>query len=82
MSYKFLDIKVRCPKNYYRVYPMQIIFVTLDDGKNFPFPVNGCDDHNGSDTCQKCCADITLKFYNGYDYHPLDVITPDLSKYE
>lgn len=82
MSHKFLNIKVRCPANYCRIYPMQVHFVTLEDGKDFPFPVNGCDDYNGSKTCEKCRAAITLKFYNGYDYFPLDVITPDLSKFD
>lgn len=71
-----LKIKVRCPKNK-RIYTMHITFA--ESQKNFPLPVNGCDDACGEEICSKCCAAITLMFYHGHDSTTLDVISPDLS---
>ena len=76
---RFLNIKVRCPRNG-RVQKMQIITVKTEDGKCFPLPINGCDDACGEKICYECSAAITLMVYHGYEYFPTDIVIPNFSK--
>lgn len=77
MSYsRSLKIKVRCPKTGF-VEPMQVLFSQEDKG--LPGPIQGCESYNGSETCMRCIATITLMFLNGLDYYSTDIISPDFS---
>ena len=76
---RFLNIKVKCPRNG-RVQEMQVRFVKTEDGRDFPTPVNGCDEACGEQMCYKCSAAITMMFYRGYEYFPPDIVIPDFLK--
>ena len=76
---RFLNIKVKCPRNGC-VRKMQVVFVKTEDGRSIPVPVNGCDDACGESICYKCSAAVTLLFYRGYEYFPTDVVIPDISE--
>ena len=78
MQHKFINIKVRCPKCFYKIFPMQVHIVTMPDGKDFPFPINGCDELDGSEVCEKCRADVTLKFFHGIIEDSNEILTPDV----
>ena len=80
MKYKFINIKVKCPRDLCSVYPMQIKLVDPDGIGFFAMKVNGCDYHNSSDCCRKCCAAIDKRFEEDLYYVPLDIISPDFSK--
>lgn len=67
--------KVRCPASAYAVYDMCLYFTAID-GKPFPLPCNGCDSSNGSETCQKCMADITLMFFHDPDLRTTEPLVP------
>lgn len=71
-----LKVTVRCPKNQ-RDHAMYVAFSGIE--KDFPLPVNGCDDSSGDETCKRCSAAVTLMFYHGYEYSPLKAISPDFS---
>ena len=77
MNYhRFLNIKVRCPASQ-RIETMQMAFLPTDP--QTVTPCQGCENLNGSQTCMKCCAAITLMFKNGLEYFCTDIITPDFS---
>lgn len=60
---KRTQIKVICPaEKIITVKDMEIVYVP-DSEKPFPYPCNGCEDFNNSETCQRCTAGLTLMFY-------------------
>lgn len=73
---KHLTVKVRCPRTQ-RIQTMSVTFVDNND-KDFPLPVNGCDDLCGNKICEKCSAAITLLFFHGYTYSNGEIIHPSL----
>lgn len=73
-----LQIKVVCPLDHTR-HPVEIVYVTKDDGTRIPLPCRGCDNRHDTKTCQKCALAITLMFFRGDDFKTNDVVTPDFS---
>lgn len=71
--------KVICPQSPYRVErTMWIRFVPIEDGP-FPLPCNGCDNMSGAKLCERCCAAITLMFFNDPDLDTSEPLVPKLS---
>ena len=73
----FMNVKVRCPKTQ-AIEQVQV--KTLPIAEHLIAPVQGCENLDGSVTCQRCCAAITLMFQDCIDYISTDIITPDFSK--
>lgn len=74
---KFLDIRVNCLRELYRVEKMQMVFVKQAQGW-FPLPCNGCESLDGDKACETCCAALTLMFFHNPDMDARDVLTPKL----
>lgn len=60
----FVHFKINCPRDCGKIYPGEIVFVNEND-ERLPLPFNGCEFLNGSPSCEKCCAAITLMYYHG-----------------
>ena len=75
---KFLNIKVKCPRDICSVYPMQIKLVDPDGKGLMPLPSNGCDFYNGSPCCKNCKTFITKRFIDDTHYFPGDIISPEI----
>ena len=72
----YIKITVDCPHNHTK-QQMEIPFATISKDKDFYFPVNGCDNCNGSDICQKCCAALSIMFQAGYKVEIGQIVIPD-----
>lgn len=49
---------VNCPRDFGKVYSMEIRLVKLEDGSYLPSPCNGCDELNGSSVCTRCIESL------------------------
>lgn len=49
---------VNCPRDFGKVYNMEIRLVKLEDGSYLPSPCNGCDELNGSSVCTRCIESL------------------------
>lgn len=57
------DVRVYCPLSPYQQIETLRVYFDYSNGP-FPLPCNGCENMHGGDTCQKCCAAVTLLFFN------------------
>ena len=77
---KVVKFTVNCPLFSFSKEKMEIEFVKQENGW-FPLPCNGCDMLNGDPLCEKCCAALTLMFYDDPDTDVSRPIAPPIWKY-
>ena len=74
-DYRFIDFKVNCMRDYYKVRDMTINQIYTDKGW-FPAPCNGCDEFNGNENCTKCISYLTSMFFRDPELDISKPITP------
>lgn len=74
------DVEVHCYLDPWRVKPeiMRIAFLPKEDGSLFPMPCNGCDDLQGGELCERCCAEVTNLLFRNPEKYLREVIYPNI----
>ena len=64
MENKFINFKVRCNRDIGYIYDMQIKLKNTAEYGYLPEICHGCEEMNGSETCDACVGKITSVFRN------------------
>ena len=75
---KSFIIDVRCPYDH-AIQKVEMKYTVLDNGTEFFFPCNGCENWYGSNICEPCKAALTLMYDRGYRHEPREIVSPDFS---
>lgn len=73
---RYLNIKVACPGEPFKIQDVQVILMQLEDGSWFPAPCSGCNSMNDLKPCHDCCAALTLMFFHEPDMDISQPINP------
>lgn len=66
-----MKTNVLCPYSNGKPMVVYTLYTTNEHGEQMFAPCNGCEHMNGSETCQRCRAYVTLVL-QGMDYSSLD----------